>query len=73
MNGSTDLPGTIRFGVFEFVPQSGELRKQGAKIKLQGQPVEILAMLLAHPGEVVAREDLQRKLWPGRHLCRLRA
>ena len=64
MNGSTDLPGAIRFGVFEFVPQSGELRKQGAKIKLQGQPVEILAMLLAHPGEVVAREDLQRKLWP---------
>ena len=64
MNGSTDLPGTIRFGVFEFVPQSGELRKQGAKIKLQGQPVEILAMLLAHPGEVVMREDLQKKLWP---------
>src|SRR2546423_8421310 len=54
----------IRFGLFEFDSYSGELRKQGIKIRLQGQPVEILSMLLARPGELVTREELQRKLWP---------
>jgi len=54
----------LRFGVFEFDPRAGELRKKGMKIKLQGQPVEILAMLLQHPGEPVTREELQKKLWP---------
>jgi TolB-like protein/DNA-binding winged helix-turn-helix (wHTH) protein/Tfp pilus assembly protein PilF len=42
-----------------------ELRKQGNRIRLQGQPVEILAMLLARPAELVTREELQKKLWPG--------
>jgi TolB-like protein/DNA-binding winged helix-turn-helix (wHTH) protein/Tfp pilus assembly protein PilF len=55
---------SIRFGLFEFDPQSGELRKQGNRIRLQGQPVEILAMLLSRPGELVTREELQKKLWP---------
>src|SRR5215813_14087142 len=54
----------IYFGVFELNLQSGELRKQGMKIRLQGQPVEILALLLKYPGEVVTREELQKKLWP---------
>jgi TolB-like protein/DNA-binding winged helix-turn-helix (wHTH) protein/cytochrome c-type biogenesis protein CcmH/NrfG len=54
----------IRFGVFELDLQSEELRKQGMKIRLQGKPVEILVMLLERPGEVVTREDLQKKLWP---------
>ena len=54
----------IRFGLFEFDPGSGELRKQGLKVRLQGQPVEILSMLLARPGELVTREELQKKLWP---------
>ncbi len=54
----------IRFGLFEFDPQSGELRKHGMKIRLHGQPVEILTMLLARPGELVTREELQHKLWP---------
>src|SRR5499433_693417 len=58
------LPPTFRFGVFELNLQSGELRKQGMKIRLQGQPVEILALLLKYPGEVVTREELQKKLWP---------
>jgi Tol biopolymer transport system component/DNA-binding winged helix-turn-helix (wHTH) protein len=53
-----------RFGVFEYDPGAGELRKQGMKLKLQGQPIEILALLLERPGEVVTREDLQKKLWP---------
>jgi DNA-binding winged helix-turn-helix (wHTH) protein len=63
----TAAPGTsriLRFGVFEYDPAVGELRKQGMKIKLQGQPIEILRLLLDHPGEVVTREELQRKLWP---------
>ena len=64
MNNASLLPPTFRFGVFEFNPQSGELRKQGMKIRLQGQPVEILALLLERPSEVVTREELQKKLWP---------
>jgi len=64
--GATPIPlESIRFGLFEFEPQSGELRKQGSRIKLQGQPVEILIMLLARPGELVTREELQKQLWPG--------
>jgi TolB-like protein/DNA-binding winged helix-turn-helix (wHTH) protein len=43
---------------------SGELRKQGIKIKLHKQPFQILAMLLEHPGDVVTREQLQQRLWP---------
>jgi len=58
------LPSTVRFGAFELNPQSGELRKQGINIRLQGQPVEILALLVQRPGELVSREELQRKLWP---------
>jgi TolB-like protein/DNA-binding winged helix-turn-helix (wHTH) protein/tetratricopeptide (TPR) repeat protein len=56
---------TVCFGAFEFDPQSGELRKHGLRIKLQGQPIELLTMLVQHPGEVVTREDLQKRLWPG--------
>ena len=55
---------TLRFGVFEFDPRAGELRKQGMKIRLQGQPIDILALLLERPGEVVTREELQKRLWP---------
>jgi len=64
MDGTSAPPQPIRFGLFEFDPHSGELRKEGMKIKLQGQPVEILSMLLARPGVVVTREELQNKLWP---------
>src|SRR6266849_5985263 len=61
---SSSVPPTLRFGVFELDPRAGELRKKGMKIRLQGQPVEILAMLLQCPGEIVTREELQKKLWP---------
>jgi TolB-like protein/DNA-binding winged helix-turn-helix (wHTH) protein/Tfp pilus assembly protein PilF len=44
--------------------RAGELRKQGVKVKLPDQSFQILAMLLEHPGELVAREDIQKKLWP---------
>ena len=56
--------GTVRFGAFEVNRQAGELRKQGAKIRLQEQPFQILQMLLEHPGEVVTRDELQKKIWP---------
>ncbi len=55
---------SFRFGVFEFDPRARELRKQGRRIKLHGQPVEILALLLEQPGDVVTREELQKRLWP---------
>jgi TolB-like protein/DNA-binding winged helix-turn-helix (wHTH) protein len=54
----------VRFGLFEVDLRAGELRKQGVKIKLQEQPLQILAMLLEHPGQVVTREELRNKLWP---------
>ncbi|HKW33380.1 MAG TPA: tetratricopeptide repeat protein [Candidatus Acidoferrum sp.] len=54
----------VHFGVYEFDRLAGELRKQGMRIRLEGQPLTILKMLLEHPGEVVSREELQKKLWP---------
>ncbi len=54
----------LRFGVFELDLRTGELRKHGLRVRLQEQPFQVLAMLLEHPGEVVAREELQKKLWP---------
>src|ERR1700690_3878667 len=54
----------LRFGVFELDLRAGELRKQGMRIRLQEQPFQILAMLLERPGEVVTREELQKRLWP---------
>src|SRR5438105_11179548 len=42
----------------------GELRKDGAKLKLTGQPFQVLTILLEQPGEVVTREQLQKRLWP---------
>ena len=54
----------FRFGSFEVNLQSGELRKRGVRIKLHGQPFEVLAMMLERPGQVVTREELRRRLWP---------
>jgi DNA-binding winged helix-turn-helix (wHTH) protein len=54
----------VRFGIFELDLQSGELRRNGLKVKLQEQPFQILALLLEHPGGVVTREELRRRLWP---------
>ena len=54
----------VRFGIFEVDLSSGELRKQGVKIKLQEQPFRALAALIERPREVVTREELQKRLWP---------
>ena len=59
-----DSPRLIRFETFEVDLVAGELRKSGVKLKLTGQPFQVLAILLERPGEVVTREELQKRLWP---------
>src|SRR6266404_2638465 len=54
----------VRFGPFEADLRAGELRKHGVKLKLVGQPFEVLAMLLERPGQLVTREELRARLWP---------
>jgi len=54
----------MRFATFEVDLQTREMRKNGLKLKLHGQPFEVLAMLLERPGEVVNREQLRERLWP---------
>lgn len=54
----------MRFGPFEFDTVSNELRKHGVRLRLLGQPLQLLAALLETPGEVVLRSDLQKRLWP---------
>ena len=52
-----------RFGVFELDFSTGELRKSGVKLRLQGQPIQVLTLLLERAGAVVTREELRQKLW----------
>lgn len=54
----------VQFGVFELNMQTGELRKSGVRIRLQGKPFQILQALLERPGEVVTRDELRKRLWP---------
>src|SRR5712691_4801937 len=54
----------VRFGIFELDLVVGELRKSGVRIRLQEQPLQVLAMLLERPDEVVTRDELRQKLWP---------
>lgn len=53
----------FRFGTFEADEHTGELRKQGRRLPLQGQPLEVLLLLLDHAGELVARTEIQQRLW----------
>src|SRR5579863_6597726 len=53
----------VRFGPYEADFRSGELRKLGIRIKLQGQPFKLLALLVDHAGDIVTREELQRDIW----------
>src|SRR5215813_5627051 len=55
--------GNVRFGQFEFNRQTGELRRNGARVKLQEQPGQILSALLEAPGDLVTREELRKRLW----------
>src|SRR5215471_8509519 len=54
----------LRFENFEVDLRSGELRKSGVKLRFGGQPFQVLRILLEHPGDVVTREELQKRLWP---------
>jgi len=54
----------VRFDAFEADVQTGELRKDGVKLKFSGQPFQVLAILLERPGDVITREELQKRLWP---------
>ena len=54
----------FRFGVFDLDVRAGELRKHGVRCRLQGQPLQVLASLLRHAGELVTREELSAEIWP---------
>jgi len=60
-----DFARTVRFGPYDVDLRTGELRKKGFKVRLQDKPFQILAALLERPGELVTRDELQRRLWPG--------
>ena len=64
MHGSERSARIVRFGIFEADLQTGELRKNGAKVPLQGQPFQVCALLLERAGELVTREELRQKVWP---------
>jgi TolB-like protein/Flp pilus assembly protein TadD len=64
MQVASDGPGRLRFGVFELDLRARELTKNGRRIRLQGQPIQLLSMLVQNPGKLVTREELQSRLWP---------
>jgi eukaryotic-like serine/threonine-protein kinase len=65
MNTDPTLPIKHRFGLFEVVPGAGGLMRQGRRVKIQEQPFRLLVALLEHPGEIVSRDVLRQRLWPG--------
>ncbi|MGC2660427.1 MAG: winged helix-turn-helix domain-containing protein, partial [Bryobacteraceae bacterium] len=60
----TEQQPAFQFGVFELNPRTRELRKHGVKLKLQDQPLLMLILLLERPGEIITREEIQKRLWP---------
>lgn len=64
MDALPSQPQVFRFGLFALDLRAGELRKSGTRLKLAGQPIQVLQILLEHPNEVVTREDLRQRLWP---------
>ena len=56
--------GGLRFDAYQVDLRTGELRKDGRKIRLAGRPFQILALLLEQPGELLTRKELQDRLWP---------
>ena len=53
------------FGVFELDLHTGELRRNGLRVPLQEQPSQLLALLLEHAGDLLSREEIETRLWPG--------
>jgi TolB-like protein/DNA-binding winged helix-turn-helix (wHTH) protein/Flp pilus assembly protein TadD len=63
MQQAPGVPDRLRFGIFEADLRTGELRKRGVRVRLQEQPFQVLAVLLAKPGELVTRDELRGRLW----------
>ncbi|HET6170000.1 MAG TPA: winged helix-turn-helix domain-containing protein [Terracidiphilus sp.] len=55
--------GLLRFGNFEFRPATGELQRDGALVRLQAQPAQVLGLLLRNPGTVITRTELKDAIW----------
>src|SRR5258708_2683514 len=56
-------PRQLVFGPFVFDETSGELRKHGVRVRLEGQPLQILTALIRQPGQLVTRDEFQHQLW----------
>src|ERR1700757_261340 len=65
MAESSQTVGSIRFGPYELSLDGEELRKDGNRLKLTGQAIQVLVVLANNRGKLVTREELQQKLWPG--------
>ncbi len=55
--------GVLRFGAFQLKLSSKELRKHGVPLRLGGHALSILLILLEHPGEIITRDEIQKRLW----------
>jgi DNA-binding winged helix-turn-helix (wHTH) protein len=64
MEGFQSSHAIVRFGGFELDSYAAELRRDGTRIRLQVQPLQILRILLEHPGTIITREELREKIWP---------
>jgi len=64
MSAPATVARVLRFDAFELDLHAGELRKRGVKLRLQGQPIQVLAILLQNAGNLVTREELRSQLWP---------
>lgn len=64
MSAPASVARVLRFESFELDLHAGELRKRGVKLRLQGQPIQVLAILLQSAGNLVTREELRSQLWP---------
>ena len=65
MGSRTSAYSIARFGAFEWDRESLELRREGKPVRIQKQPLQLLEMLLERPGQMVSRQELQKRLWPG--------
>ena len=56
---------SVKFGLFDFDPGTGDLRKEGVTVKLQAQPAKVLGLLVRRAGELVTRQEIQDEVWGG--------
>ena len=64
MSGSASASPVLCFDIFQLNLRAGEIRKRGVKLRLQGQPLQVLAVLLRRAGDMVTREELRHEIWP---------